>query len=452
MAVTSIWKVESRLDQVINYTTNEAKTFNSEFGEKKYQELHNLIEYVGKDFKTEKQYYVSAINCMKETAYKEMQITKKQYRKPGGILAYHAIQSFKAGEITPELAHKVGVELAEELWGDRFEVIVSTHVNTNCLHNHFVINSVSFKDGKRYYDNNDSYALLRTTSDMICEEYGLSVLEEKKTPRRKIDYGRIYKGQVSNSNYYTTTREDIDMAIAQAYSYKDFLNILKAMEYETFFRAGKISVRRFPYKRNIRIERAFGDEYSIENIKTRILETHSTRVPFPEEYSRRKVRYKGKRIENKIKPGGMYKLYLYYCYLLKIFPKKYPNKYLPPSIRADVKKMERISDEARLLGRNGIKTTEQLFSYKKEISAELAKLKAQREDNYYKLKRKDNDDKMQIQIEIANLTGKINALKREVVLCEEIENRIPNMKEKVKEMNNDNEKEERRKEKDERFK
>lgn len=226
MAVTSIWKVSSRLDAVINYTTNDIKTKNEFYGIE-YKDLHSLIDYVGADYKTENQYYVSGINCLKETAYKEMMITKKQYSKQNGIQAFHIIQSFKEGEVTPELAHKIGVELAEELFGDRFEVLVSTHLNTKHYHNHIVINSVSFKDGKRYYDNNATYALLRKTSDLICEEYGLSVIEEKNNTK-KINYEKVYNGKVVNSNYYITTKEDIDFAIRQANSYNDFQNILKS--------------------------------------------------------------------------------------------------------------------------------------------------------------------------------------------------------------------------------
>ena len=126
MAVTCIWKIQSRLDKVLAYITNEEKTKNDLYG-LSYQNIHNLSEYMGADYKTE-----------------------KQYLKEDGILGFHIIQSFKEGETTPELAHKIGVELAEELFGDRFEVVVSTHLNTNHYHNHIVINSVSFKDGKRY--------------------------------------------------------------------------------------------------------------------------------------------------------------------------------------------------------------------------------------------------------------------------------------------------------------
>ena len=167
MAVTGIWKIEGRLDKVLDYTTNENKTYNDNFGN--YQALHNVIDYVGADYKTEQQFFVSGINCSKETVLEDMIITKKQYGKTDGIQAFHVIQSFKDGEVTPELCHKIGVQLAEELFGNRFEVIISTHLNTNHYHNHIVLNSVSFKDGKRYYDNNTTYALIRKTSDLICE-------------------------------------------------------------------------------------------------------------------------------------------------------------------------------------------------------------------------------------------------------------------------------------------
>lgn len=433
MAVTAIWKVDSRLDQVINYTTNEKKTKN-DFYEIDYKELHNLIEYAGAEYKTENQYYVSGINCLKETAYKEMAITKKQYLKTDGIQAFHIIQSFKEGEVTPELAHKIGVELAEELFGDRFEVLVSTHLNTKHYHNHIVINSVSFKDGKRYYDNNTTYAILRKTSDLICEEYGLSIIDENKISFKKINYEKIYNGKVVNSNYYVTTKEDVDKAIKQANSFEDFQNIMKAMDYEMFFRANKISVRRYPYKRNIRIERAFGENYSINNIKTRIFEEYETRVPFIEEYSRKYKRYKGKKLINKNKAKGVYRLYLHYFYLLKIFPKKNYKQYIPPSIREDIKKMDRISDESKLLCSNKITTIEQLFLYRKELSNELANLKCQREDTYRLLRKENIPNEIEIREQIFILSQKIRIIKREELMCEEILERVPQMKANIKEM------------------
>ena len=324
IATTGIWKIEKRLDHVIDYTTNIEKTLNSDYGKETYYDLHNVIDYVEADFKTEKQYYVSGVNCNVETAYEEMIITKQQYNKTGGILGFHAFQSFAEGEVTPEQAHLIGLKLAEEMWGDRFEVIVSTHLNTKHYHNHFVINSVSFKDGKRYYDNRTTYARIRELSDSLCQEYGLSVLEEKPCRNSKINYANYYKGYVEKNNYYTTTKTDIDRAIAQAYSYKDFENLMRAMDYELTYRGQNIlSVRRDPYKKNIRVERNFGKDYSIQRIKERIEIEQEKRVPFIEEYGVKKKKYTPK-IKQKHK--GLYGLFLHYCYLLKVFPEKYPRR------------------------------------------------------------------------------------------------------------------------------
>ena len=98
MATTGIWKIEKRLDNVLEYTTNVEKTKNSEYGKDSYYDLHNVIEYVEADYKTEKQYYVSGINCSPGTALEEMKITKEQFGKTNGILGFHAFQSFAEGE------------------------------------------------------------------------------------------------------------------------------------------------------------------------------------------------------------------------------------------------------------------------------------------------------------------------------------------------------------------
>ena len=358
MATTGIWKIEKRLDHVIDYTTNIEKTLNSDYGKEAYKELHNVIEYAEADFKTENQYYVSSLNCSVESAYEEMLITKQQYNKTGGILGFHAFQSFAEGEVTPEQAHAIGVRLAQEMWGDRFEVIVSTHLNTKHIHNHFVINSVSFKDGKRYYDKRETYARLRQLSDSLCEEYGLSVLEEKPCRNSKINYANYYKGYIEKNNYYTTTKEDIDRAIAQAYSYRDFECLMKAMDYDLIYRGSRLSVVREPYKKHIRIERSFGYDYSIDRIKERIEIEQAPRIPFIDEYGNKK-RSKTYTPYKKQKHKGLYALYLHYCYLLKVFPTEYPNKRLSPEIRVELKELDKISKQTDLLVSNKLDTYEQ---------------------------------------------------------------------------------------------
>lgn len=433
IATTGIWKIEKRLDHVIDYTTNIEKTLNSDYGKEAYYELHNLEEYKDSDFKTEKQYYVSALNCSVESAYEEMQLTKQQYRKTGGILGFHAFQSFKEGEVTPEQAHEIGVKLAQEMWGDRFEVIVSTHLNTKHYHNHFVINSVSFKDGKRYYDKRETYAKLRQLSDSLCEEYGLSVLEEKACKNSNINYQNYYNGYVKKDNYYTIAKEDLDRAIAQAYSYKDFEMLMKAMDYELIYRGKGLSIRRDPYNKNIRIARSFGADYSVDRIKERIETEHDIRIPFIEEYGK-KSNKKSYVPYHKQKHKGLYALYLHYCYLLKVFPTEYPKKRLSPSIRAELKELDNISKQTELLVSNKLDTYEHFFAFKEQKSKELDELLDKREKLWLKHnKSKNKEEKQNIRQEINLLSNEINKLREEVVLCEQVEERTPKMEQNVKE-------------------
>ena len=129
--------------------------------------------------------------------------TKDYFRKKDGILAFHGYQSFKEGEATLDIAHEIGVKFVSEIFKD-YEVVVATHQNTNHIHNHFIINSVSCKDDKKYNNNRTNLAKLRQISDSICAEYGLSVLVED------IGYKSTYNHKVINNNYYKTLKEDLD--------------------------------------------------------------------------------------------------------------------------------------------------------------------------------------------------------------------------------------------------
>ena len=330
-----------------------------------------------------------------------------------------------------------GIKLAEELWGDRFQVVVTTHLNTNHIHNHFVLNSVSFVDGKKYYDNNETYALMRQTSDNLCREYGLNVLEEKPT-KCKIDYTLFYKQYLKKSNYHTQTKQDIDYAITQSNSYREFENLMKAMDYELIYRAGKLSIRKEPYKKNIRVARAFGDDYELDRIKLRIKTEKAIKVPFPEMRSK-KIYKSNFKIKNRKKATGIKALYLYYCYLLKIFPKTEKRKKTPVSIKADVQKMERISQEARLLCSKDIKTTKELSLYINTLQKEIVSLEEKRDKLYYQNTKLKKEEKQENYNELSLIAGKIQYLKKEVKKCKEIEERIPKIKENIKELDEEKE-------------
>ena len=445
MATTSIWAIKERLDHVIDYTTNPSKT-----SKEAYSELHKVIEYAKASYKTEEQLYVTAINCDKDSIHEDMMRTKRRYSKTNGILGFHAFQSFAKGEVTPEIAHEVGVKLANELWGDRFEVVVTTHINTNHIHNHFCLNSVSYKDGKKYYNNRHTYAVMRETSDRLCEEYKLSVIQEKPCGKHNIDYTKYYKEQVNKSNHHTIAKEDIDYAIGQAYSYKDFLSILNKMDYTVENRYGKLSVRKEPYKKNIRIERAFGDDYKIENIEKRIYETQAIREPFPEARAKPK-RYrvvKKQNLKNRKKAKGIKALYLHYCFLLKVYPKnKKMKKQYSKELREEIKKMDKISKEARILCRKNIQSAQELLAYKKSLILDRKENKAKVESLWKKNRKVANESEKQKNYEeIKMLQNEIKKLNEEIDLIEDIETRTPKIKETIDEAENRNQDKEKEKE------
>ena len=437
MATTKIWKIDFRLDNVIDYAVNEKKTDTTS-----YYNLHRVIEYAKASYKTEEQLYVTALNCSEENVFEEMMEIKKVYGKEDGIQGYHAFQSFAEGEVTPELAHKIGVQLAEELWGDRFQVVVTTHLNTNHIHNHFVLNSVSFVDGKKYYITRETYAFMRQTSDNLCRENHLSVLKEKVCGKYNIDYTKYYKNLIKKSNYHTTTKKDIDFAITQADTYKEFENLLKRMDYELIYRAGVLSVRHKPYTRNIRVARAFGEDYTMGKIKERIRKERAVKVPFPE--ARNKKFYAKKSIiKNKKKATGLKALYLYYCYLLKIFPKTSVKKKAPLKISADVQKLRRISEEAKLLSRMDIKTTGELSLYIKTLKQEQENLEEKRDKLYYQNTKLKKEERQVNYEELSQIAGKLQMIKKELQMCDEILKRTPKIKENIKEIEEKNNNKER---------
>ena len=354
MAVCKIWSIKSNLSSAINYITNDEKT-----SKETYSNLHKELNYIVNDEKTEEKLYVSGINCNQKKKKKEFMITKERFQQKEGILAFHAIQSFKETNLNPELVHNIGLQLANEMWGDRFQVVVATHLNTNHFHNHFIINSVSCFDGKRYYDTRTSYARLRKINDQLCMENNLDYMEEKKTKS-----GLNYKNfQLKNENvniYDKQIKLDVDMAIGLATSYQEFLNILENMNYEVTERSEKLSIRSLKYNRAVRIERRFGIDYSIDNIVKRILGTY-----LPEQ----KVYYRNyfKRDEIidslfKLNCKGLAIQYIKYLKLLNKYPTYIKNQKISYSMQRDVMRMDEISKQTIFLAKHNIQNEDDLIN------------------------------------------------------------------------------------------
>ena len=434
MATCAIWRISDRLDKVIDYTTNINKTKKDDNTYIEYTDLHKTLEYAKSNYKTEEQYYVSGINCDPDTAYEEMIATKEFFHKTGGIQGFHAFQSFQEGEVTPEEAHELGIRLAKELWGDRFQVLVSTHLNTNHLHNHFVLCSVSFVDGKRFYDTRETYGFMRHMNDEICSEFGLDVLEEKECKYSHINYNNYYKKYVQKNGYRATAKKDVDFAIRQAFSYRDFFEVMQKMGYEIYERYGRISVKKENHAQ-VRIERSFGDNYSIDRIKVRIREEQFARVPFIENANRNYIpRTISLHRKPNIKIKGFMAIYFHYYYLFKRYKENPMNYKLTPQMRADLIKMNTYSNEAKLLSKYNIKNLDDLLNLKQGKSNEIRDLSITREGLWYKRsKEKDEDKKVEFCNKIADLNSKIEELNKEVELCRDIQSRIPRMRENLKE-------------------
>ncbi len=418
MATTKIWDINVRLDHVIDYITDLEKTKNLDYGDE-FSIFHNNESL---DIKTEKECFVSAINCSVDIAYEEMMITKKTYNKTGGILGFHAYQSFGENEVTPEIAHQIGVQLASEMWGSRFEVVVSTHQNTKHIHNHFVINSVSFKDGKKYYDNHINYARMRRLSDDLCAEYGLSVISEKET-KGGLFYNNFYNNYIEHSDYYEKIREDIDFAILKSYSYNNFLTVLESMGYKVIIKNNILSLTKEPYKLRVRVSRTFGKRYNKRNIIKRI------EGGYVKENSNNffAVFFKNKNYKNSI-----YKLFKSYCDLLENYSKNKHKQYFYSSIRKDIKELDYFIEQTTFLSKNNVSTDKDLNNLKLSIESQLDKLLDKLDKiNYKKSKLSNESDLKEIEGNRCELVNKIKKVRYNLRLINEIEKRKPTIENKI---------------------
>ena len=428
MATTSIWSIKNNLKQSINYIINPEKTINKDYGKNNYNYLES---YSNKDydFKNEKAEYVSCINCSEYDPYGDMKFTKEQYRKTDSVLAFHGYQSFKEGEVTADVAHEIGVKFAEEMFRD-YEVVVATHQNTNHIHNHFIINSVSYKTGKKYNNNRANLAKLRQISDSICAEYGLSVLVED------IGYKSTYNHKVINNDYYKTLKEDLDNSISYSVTLKQLFERMRNIGYKVYSRNGVITIYR-DGEDKVRIENVFGEEYSKERINQRlylsrqiVFKPMSQKSIF-EEYSKTNNHHK-----------GIYGLFLYYCYLLGVFPRKHPKQYLPYSIRKEVYKLEQTSQQVRFMHEKNIVTKEDLDNFAKNNSNELSELKGMRENLWKRYHRAKTEEKQtQILAEINDIQPKIKELYKYDKYCKEITKRAESIQNNLNNLNKDIQKE-----------
>ena len=445
MAVTAIWPIRGRLDRAIAYIKDQEKTYNPAWEQGDFpalsslmqcamkqaaaQGMGNTINYVTDGEKTDYQYYVSGIRCDPQSAREAMALTKRRFQKEGGIVLFHGYQSFKPGEVTPEQAHEIGVELANRLWGDRFEVVIATHLNTGVLHNHFILNSVSCVDGKRFYANKATYAQMRRVSDDLCRLRGLSVIAQENG--RSQHYGQWIAEQAGAPTWRSAIRADVDRAIAQSMTWNAFLSHLERQGYGIKTGVKHTAVRPPGKERFVRL-RSLGDAYTEEAIRNRILGQRRPVSPPIRPAQPRRVRIQGSFRLYKITWKGLRALYYHYLILLRKARRQ--DSPAPFVLREDLRYMQAISRQAQFLHQYAIDTAEQLAVHRADSDGRILLLCRERKQlqNARRHKGLQGERKEGIEARLHAIHGQLKALRAEIRLCDAILIRSVQIKENLK--------------------
>lgn len=411
MATTAIWDVRGWLGQVVHYVENPDKTVEPAFSEQDVQGLRDVMNYALQDYKTEKQVYVSGIHCRPQTARREMLLVKKQFQKEGGIVAFHGYQSFAPGEVTPQLAHEIGVKLAKKLWGDRFQVLVATHLDKAHLHNHFVLNSVSFVDGKRYNDCNDTYLHMRRTSDELCKEYSLSVILNPQRGKRR-SYDAWQAKRSGKPTWHSILREDIDTAVRCSITFTQFVKHMQSRGYEIARRGQTLRLRPQGKDRFVRFA-TLGEQYSEDAIVRRILRQQRREPPpKPLPPAVKKARVYGDFTLSKITFRGLRALYFHYLYLLRK-ARHQPSAVVPAVLRDDLRKLDEYSRQTVLLMKNKIETPKQLAAFVTNTESEIENLCTERTKLNNHIRRAAPEEAEELRARRTALTAQITELRKQ---------------------------------------
>lgn len=404
------------------------------------QRMGKRIKYICQDSKTENGRYISAVNCSNEpeACIAQMKSTKRRYHKENGVLLYHAVQSFKPGEVTPEQAHKISLDYAERVWGENFEVLVTTHTDRSHIHSHFLLNSVSFTDGKKYHDGGKkNLEYLRSVSDELCIENGLPIIEDPKPSQNKT-YNIQQMEKEGKKTVRSFIREDIDEAIRYARNLPDFISILKRMDYEVSTEGKYLKVRPYGKERFFRLYK-LGKEYSEEEIIRRIQERKNPlmkAVVIPKKSSYR--RQQKSRIaliaysKRRSFVSDILRTYLHYRNILgRVQKQRYPGR--PPAyLREDLQQLKKYSDETVLLARNNIRSPEQLETFQENLKAKMKSLNDRRQEMRKKLRTATDEGEITVLKHDAEyLSGQIKVVFREQKQCESIKKRHEDFQRKI---------------------
>ena len=439
MATTGFWPVRGRLKEVIDYANNPDKTTAKEYLD---EDLYSAIRYVENDDKTDQTMYVSGINCSKHNAYNEMIAVKRRFGERGKNIAYHGYQSFAAGEVTSDEAHAIGMETARQMWGARYQVVVTTHLNTDNIHNHFVINSVSFVDGRKFRNGIGDRLELRKISDAICAARNKSVIQSHKFYSNKKEYWIRNSGKLTHRDIL---RRDVDEAIANSGSFKEIEYCMKNLGYrfERDFYYDHPSVIADGWKRAIRIS-SLGENYTKESIRERCRENQVGPIMntiYNAPYKRKPllvIEYEWRRFE---RMDTVQVLFALFIELLKICTgnniEEKHNRPLSPIMRAEVQKLDKYIEEYKLLCDNHIESPKELLSFQENLSARISELEQERYGLRLKLRRvKTPEEDAALKEQAKEITARITPLRKELKVALRIEEHIPKIHELLEQERN----------------
>lgn len=432
MATTGFWPVKGRLKEVIDYANNPDKTTAKEYLD---EDLYVAIRYVENDDKTDQTMFVSGINCSKHNAYNEMIAVKRRFGERGKNIAYHGYQSFAAGEVTPDEAHQIGLETARQMWGTKYQVVVATHLNTDNIHNHFVINSVSFVDGSKFRNSIGDRLELRKISDAICAARNKSVIQSHKFYSNKKEYWIRNSGRLTHRDML---RRDVDEALSKCCTFKEFEYYLKCLGYrfERDFRYEHPSVIADGWKRAVRIS-GLGEKYSREAMRQKLVanqrlpELYVLITPKWKRVPLLNFEYQLRQAQRKDTITLLFELFIE---ILKLCTgsniQEADNRPLSPMMRAEVQKLDKYIEEYKLLCDNNIESPKELFSFQENLSARISELEQERYALRLKLRRvKTPDEDAALKEQAKEITKKITPLRKELKVALRIEEHIPKIHE-----------------------
>ena len=430
MAVTSIWAVHHSVKDVLNYAANPDKTENPNA-----DDLRQLMDYAENPSKTEQRYLVSGINCLPELAYERMTETKRRYGKPSGIVAYHGYMSFKPGEVTSEQCHALGVELAKRLWGDRFEVLVASHRDHDHLHTHYVINSVSFKDGRKFHCPPHYHdKVMAPAADELCREHGLSVIQNPQ--KKRTPYVAYMAEKQGKPSHRTLLKLDIDDAIADCITPQHLRAALERRGY-TYVRGDDYrhpAVIAKGWKRPVRID-SLGEYYTPEAISRRIRSRQELRYPYRPQ--RPPLHDIWERVLERANP-----IELILRIVLELFgidtcgnplPDKNHQEPLSPAMRQEQIYITRYLDIVNLINRNDLSNYEKVDAFIRQKEVELADWLALRNKVDNKRRRVTTDEERgECSRKRKAITAEIQKLRHDINLAKDIFPMLDRLKEKLR--------------------